>query len=212
MFIALAIAAASAGGATDVIVPENGFTSINPPLDPSRGGILTTRSTHPWTFYSLRHLLSLLGLSGIAVTNPHDDVTKGELLCRTSPELSDALWRPAVGGSLSCAKLDSQRFKGGSPNINCGLCVACVVRRAAFISAGLSDPTEYAIERLAGQPRDDLIRARRADIGSLRHAVRAGFDEDGILASAMWPPQTDFDEIIAICQRGRQELQRVRLP
>jgi hypothetical protein len=53
LFMALGISVASGRGTGRVIMPENGFTSINPPLEPSRGGPLTTRSTHPWTFYQL---------------------------------------------------------------------------------------------------------------------------------------------------------------
>ena len=50
LFMAMATALASGHRATAILVPENGFTSINPPLEPSRGGPLTTRSTHPWNF------------------------------------------------------------------------------------------------------------------------------------------------------------------
>ena len=80
LFMAMAVAAASGNGASEVLAPENGFTSINPPLEPSRGGPLTTRSTHPWTFHALRELLSALSLSTISVHNPYGYLTKGELV------------------------------------------------------------------------------------------------------------------------------------
>jgi 7-cyano-7-deazaguanine synthase in queuosine biosynthesis len=213
MFMALGICAASAVGATEVVVPENGFTSINPPLDPSRGGTLTTRSTHPWTFDRLNRLLHLLNLDGISAHNPYALLTKGQLVARALPDVeSQSRWRTAVTTSLSCAKLDTHYFSGGNPNLNCGLCVACVVRRAAFRGAKLVDSTEYAVDKLKGKAREDLIYARREDIVSLRWATRRGVDEDAVLASAMWPPRTDFDEMLDICRRGLEELALVRLP
>ena len=50
-------------------MPENGFTSLNVPLAANRGGVLTTRSTHPWTFTLLLRVLDGLGLS-VAVDEP----------------------------------------------------------------------------------------------------------------------------------------------
>jgi hypothetical protein len=213
MFMALGVCAASAAGATEVVVPENGFTSVNPPLDPSRGGPLTTRSTHPWTLQCLNQLLHLLNLNGVAVNNPYARLTKGQLVGSALPDAqSQKRWRTAVGASLSCAKLDANYFPGGSPNVNCGLCIACVVRRAAFLAAEILDPTEYAVDLLKGQARKDLIHARRADIASLRWATRRGVDEDCVLASAVWPPGTDFDEVLDLCRRGLEELTLVPLP
>lgn len=211
MFIALAVAAASAARATRVVVPENGFTSINPPLDPSRGGILTTRSTHPWTFHSVRQLLALLGLSRIEVANPYLSLTKGELVDLAAAMLVAPAWTAAVADSLSCAKLDA-RLSGVSPNLNCGLCVACVVRRAAFKAAGVKDPSSYAVQVASGGGLSRLVQARREDLAAIRYATKHGFEEDHILAAGMWPTGTDFDKIVDICERGRQELKLVRLP
>ena len=49
MFFSLGIAMAVSSGATTVVVPENGYTSINLPLRPN-GGALSTWST-PQTFH-----------------------------------------------------------------------------------------------------------------------------------------------------------------
>jgi len=213
MFMALAVLAASACGGHDVVVPENGFTSINPPLDPSRGGPLTTRSTHPWTFDRVKRLLELLGLGEIEVRNPHAGQTKGELLQQALPDpKSVRKWKTIVGESLSCAKFNGQVFPGGSANLNCGLCVACVVRRASFRGANMKDPTEYLVHRLTDRAREQLVDVRRSDIAAIRHATKTGVDENAILASAVWPDATDFDEVMDICDRGLKELALVRLP
>lgn len=103
LFMAMAVAAASGNGASEVVVPENGFTSINPPLEPSRGGPLTTRSTHPWTFHALSELMRALSLDTIAVHNPYDHLTKGELVAEAlRPRSADDRHLAAV--TLSCAK------------------------------------------------------------------------------------------------------------
>jgi len=69
LFASLAVAAAAGCGASRVIVPENGYTSINPPLVTARGGALSTRSTHPTTFARISALLATLGIA-IEVANP----------------------------------------------------------------------------------------------------------------------------------------------
>jgi hypothetical protein len=63
LFAGLAIAAAAACRSSRVIVPENGYTSINPPLVTTRGGALSTRSTHPTTFARISALLATLGMT-----------------------------------------------------------------------------------------------------------------------------------------------------
>ncbi len=211
LFIAMAITAASGHGAAQVLVPENGFTSINPPLEPSRGGPLTTRSTHPWTFHALRGLLTELALDSIAVANPYAYLTKGELVA--------AALRPRSGEdrhlaslTLSCAKPNAGRPKGGNPNLNCGLCIACLVRRGAFIAANRRDETTYLVDVLAGDAKHTFVHHRRHDIAACRYASEAGFDDIRILASGLWPPGIDFDEVLDICHRGLKELRRVSLP
>jgi 7-cyano-7-deazaguanine synthase in queuosine biosynthesis len=208
LFIAMAIAAASGHGARQVLVPENGFTSINPPLEPSRGGPLTTRSTHPWTFHALRELLHELSLDAITAFNPHADLTKGELVgAALRPRSTEDRTLAAV--TLSCAKPNAGRPKGGNPNLNCGLCVACLVRRGAFLAANRHDETTYLIDILTGDAKQAFMHCRRHDVAAWRYATEAGFDDIRVLASGLWPPDTDFDDVLAICHRGLKELRRV---
>ena len=208
LFMAMAIAAASGHGASQVVVPENGFTSINPPLEPSRGGPLTTRSTHPWTFHALDGLLHELSLDAITVFNPHADLTKGELVAAALRPRS-AEDRQLAAVTLSCAKPNAGRPKGGNPNLNCGLCIACLVRRGAFIAANRRDETTYLIDTLGGDAKHQFMRHRRHDIAAWQYATEAGFDDIRVLASGLWPPGTDFDDVLAICHRGLKELRRV---
>jgi len=47
LFLALAIAAAAAADVEQIVIPENGLIALNPPLNVSRVGTLSTRTAHP---------------------------------------------------------------------------------------------------------------------------------------------------------------------
>jgi len=208
LFMSMAIAAASGMGASRVLVPENGFTSINPPLEPSRAGVMTTRSTHPWTFYAITELLATLGLTGVTVVNPHHDLTKGQLLAVAMPGATPDDQKLAAA-TVSCAKPNPGRPPGGDPNTQCGICIACLVRRAAFIAADVPDLTPYAVERWAKAPAEAVRHARRHDVAAWRSATENGIARHRVLGSAVWPPGTDFDHVLDLVHRGLQELAHV---
>ena len=58
----------------------------------------------------------------------------------------------AAAHTLSCGKLDGNWFRA-SANLNCGLCVPCMVRRATFVKADVADTTTYVFEAVTGQQR-----------------------------------------------------------
>lgn len=208
LFQAIATVLASGRGATRILVPENGFTSINPPLEPSRGGPLTTRSTHPWTFHLVQQILDALPLAGMSITNPHATMTKGELVAAAlRPGSADDL--AVAAATVSCAKQNAGRLPGANPNLNCGLCIACFVRRGAFAAAERSDHTAYLAATLTGTSLEQLRHLRRHDIAAKTYATSAGLDEYRILASGLWPPHTDFDAVLDLCERGLEELSLV---
>lgn len=210
LFMAIAAVLASGHRATRILVPENGFTSINPPLEPSRGGPLTTRSTHPWTFYTLQQLLDTLPLRPLSITNPYATMTKGDLVAGAlRPGSVDDLSLAAA--TMSCAKPNAGRLPGGNANLNCGLCIACLVRRGAFVGAQRSDQTAYLVNTLPESARGRLLHLRRHDIAARAYAIAAGFDEYRVIASGLWPPHTDFDAVLTICNRGLEELARVTI-
>lgn len=113
-----------------VYVPENGFISLNIPLNPGRMGSLSTKTTHP---VFLKHLQELWTALGIAATlhTPYKYLTKGEVLlnCRDQPQMGLLMPR-----TTSCGKY-------GRLNQQCGRCFPCLVRKAAFFRAGMPDPT-----------------------------------------------------------------------
>jgi hypothetical protein len=138
MFMSLAVAAATAATSSRVVVPENGFTSLNPPMLPSRGGAMSTKSTHPWTFRQANALLKELAIP-VVLENPYGFQTKGAML-RAAFEAGGKDFLRMAKETISCSKMDGGLgYQGGSPNVNCGLCIACLVRRGAFIGSGLTD-------------------------------------------------------------------------
>jgi hypothetical protein len=210
LFAALGVATAVGRRARRLQVPENGWTSLNPPLRANRGGWLSTRSTHPQTFALLGELLDRLGLA-VEVINPYGWRTKGELV-RAAAEVAGPDFPAGVAGTLSCAKLDGRLYRGGHPALNCGLCVACLVRRAAIQAAGVPDHTEYLADRLTGQSLQLLLERRQPDLTAVRVAVAAGVDESLLLAAASLPRDFDVDRALALWERGLQELADVDLP
>lgn len=206
LFYALAIAVADSRRVGRVTVPENGFTSLNLSLGNDRGGALSTRSTHPWTMHLVQQLLVDAGI-GVKISNPFELLTKGELVKRAhtcNPFLSEGLVE-----TLSCAKLDGARYRGGNPNRNCGLCVACVTRRAAVLAAGLDDKTPYLATTLAGAALGQLRARRLPDLQALLTRVDSDVDEFVLLENGPYPDSYDLTAGADLCRRGFAELAAV---
>ena len=110
MFFSLGIAAAASSGSTALIVPENGYTSINLPLRPNRGGALSTRSTHPYTFHQLAQILDALAIK-VMVSNPFEWMTKGEMMTRVAASSPPWDWADTAALTLSCSKLDGNWYR-----------------------------------------------------------------------------------------------------
>ena len=149
LYLALGLAAAAGfGAATPLIIPENGWISLNPPLTINRLGSCSTRTTHP---YFLEQLTGLWREAGLAnpLVNPYQDLTKGEMVrgCRNR-ELLEQLF----GMSVSCARPVVSRWQGGAAGA-CGYCYPCLMRRAALHTLGWDRGEDYRSGR-AGGPGD----------------------------------------------------------
>lgn len=209
LFLALGIASAEARGATTLAVPENGFTSLNPPLRADRTGPLSTRSTHPYSFALLNLIREQAGLA-VKLHNPYSWLTKGELVAKAAG--ANAASSVGMATTLSCAKLDGRLYEGGNQNWNCGLCVACIVRRAAISAAGLTDETPYVATKVKRAALQKLVERRRSDIQAVRRALAEGADEDILISSAEFPVEFDIDRALELWQRALREIELVPLP
>jgi hypothetical protein len=153
-----------------VIVPENGFISINPPLTPRRLGSLSTRTTHPHFLSELEAVLGGAGLP-IRLTNIFEGQSKGEMLAGCNHPRIAML----AAASYSCGK--GKRLNG-----QCGRCVPCLIRRASFKAAGMSDPpSRYLADIRTSARYDDVLSAQ---IAAARRAKQSDADFERWIATS----------------------------
>lgn len=159
-FFAFALLAASAtsspNGIREIVVPENGFISLNVPLDSNRIGSLSTKTTHPVYMSLLQEIWDALGI-GAKLILPYKYKTKGEVLkeCKDKQILEELIFQ-----SNSCGKFQRHGLR------HCGVCVPCLVRRAAFLEAGFTDTT------LTGYHYDDISNSNSKDLMAVALAVK----------------------------------------
>lgn len=208
LFIALGLASASVRGGT-LTMAENGFTSLNIPLSPERRGALSTRTTHPAFLDGLTGVLAEIGLSS-TIENPFHSLTKGQVFRQIRGILGATKASALLSKSHSCAKSDMWRY-GLSAVAHCGVCFGCLVRRGAFISAKLTDGTDYANEILAGRSRRRFFRGKRlSTFESVRYAISDGFTIRDALGLGL-PSQYIIDDAAGLANAGLAELTAVSI-
>lgn len=210
LFFALGLALA-APRKLPLWVAENGFTSINPPMSPERRASNATRTTHPSLLQGLAEMLGDLGIHNIIV-NPFGDFTKGEAFSLAAGAIDPATVSSVLSATNSCAK-PHQNMKGFPPDTHCGICMGCLVRRGAFVGAGIADQTTY-LERALGTAERAAWLAqgqRRSHRASVEYREAAGFDEDDIYDLAL-PDDYDLDAALDLAQRGLVEVAAIKIP
>lgn len=122
----------------ELMIPENGLIALNIPLEITRVGSFSTRTTHPFYLSLWNNLLKNLGME-LSVYNPYWNKTKGEM---ANECLNKDILFETMGLSFSCSSPGKARWKGLSPQ-HCGYCVPCLIRRAAMHKAFGRDSTVY---------------------------------------------------------------------
>lgn len=138
LFLTLGIGVALRCGVQELFMPENGFMALNIPIQKSRTGALSTRTTHPsymLKFADLAHRIA--GFEG-HIRNPFLTQSKTDMLRGLDPGLRDLVLR-----SISCAR--PSRFNNRGVR-HCGYCVPCIHRRIALLEAGIDTPRQYAFD------------------------------------------------------------------
>jgi 7-cyano-7-deazaguanine synthase in queuosine biosynthesis len=131
---ALGCAVAESLGIQDVLLPDNGYVSINPPISGELAGALASRSTHPTLLRLVNDLVSLLFPDqSIMVANPLADRTRAEAL----EILKRYGFQGLITQTLTCGKFRSHKQSRAVPH--CGTCSQCVDRRFAVVTAGLEE-------------------------------------------------------------------------
>lgn len=185
LYLALGLVTAAAfGEGTPLLVPENGWISLNPPLTGNRLGAYSTRTTHPhflaqlnslWPRASLRHPL----------TNPYQDRTKGEMLlgCR-----NPGLLRELFPRTISCSRPVVSRWQR-QPAGACGYCYPCLMRRAALHRQGWDDGAHYRLDVLAA-PETLRHRTRGRDLRALLLALKTWETSPAKIVGRLWLGET----------------------
>ncbi len=187
LYLTLGLTAAAAFGPdTPLVVPENGWIALNPPLTLNRAGAYSTRTAHPRFLQGLAAVWQAAGL-GPRPLNPYAWRTKGEVLadCR-EPGLLGRL----AALSVSCARPVAARWRGqgGGP---CGYCYPCLLRRAALHRLGLDEGAHYHRDALA-DPEVFRGRVTGADLRALLLALKTWrTDPASILARVIPPPRQE---------------------
>lgn len=203
IFLAFGVLAATAlpahrrGEAVDLLVPENGFISLNVPLTPLRFGSLSTRTTHPYFLGQMQEILDAVGFR-VRIVNPYQFATKGEMLAGCK---NRGLLRRLVPRSTSCGRFARWGFQ------HCGRCLPCLVRRAAFLRWGQEDRTEgyrfgdLSIPDHAHRDFDDVRSAACAVLQRRRDGVTAwgGGAFNSVLLG-------DVEPYLGVAERGIDEI------
>ena len=209
LFLALgALAGTGLRQAFELRIPENGFIALNVPLDPTRPGSATTRTTHPFYLRRWNDLLRAVGVEG-TIRNPYWKLTKGEMVAGCA---GPDLLRRLAAESLSCAHPATKRFSG-SADAHCGTCVPCLIRRAAILHAwgAGGDPTRYRCEDLTTQELDSA-RAAGQQVRAFQYAIDRLRSRPGlapILVHKPGPLREDLANVDALARVYTQGMEEV---
>lgn len=204
LFLTLGLAAASVAEAP-LWIPENGYASLNPPLAPERRGSLSTRTTHPAFFERLNETLVDAGAYS-DFRNPFDHLTKGEMFTEMAGVIGKKQTERLLALTHSCAHTRWAGMFGLPPHTQCGVCFGCLVRRAAFRSAGLRDESSYVVTKLKGTELNRFLAPqRRRDIEAVNYAVAKGVNPGDIIGMDL-PSRFPVEEALDLSRRGLAEL------
>ena len=198
LFLSLGLAVASQSK-TPLWIPENGFASINPPLGPERLGALSTRTTQPWFLWKISEVLYSIGAHGI-IENPFQLMTKGEMFSDTAKILGKDEASDYLSATNSCSHTN-QNWQGVPSGTHCGVCFGCIVRRASFKAAGLSDKTRY----LSDENQYASYAAKHSVVEAARDFASAGISDATVMMMTL-PPTLSARQAMELCERGRTEI------
>lgn len=154
LFTALGAITAVVHGQRVVEMFESGIGAINLPLMAGMVGWKTTKSSHPEFLRRMSRLVSLVADREVNFVLPFRDSTKGELVkALSNPEL-----QPLAAMSVSCVHhpIRHKKYK------QCGLCPACIFRRAALWVAGIQEPEDaYGYDFLGPAEGMDTVPEER---------------------------------------------------
>lgn len=136
-FILLGASIAYLEGTNALHIYENGIGAINLALSSAEVGLDHARSVHPRSLLYCEQFLQEV-IPAFRIVNPFWNITKGAM-CRFLK--SDERLVNLSFDTVTCDRLP--RVEGRQ----CGYCTSCILRRQAFIAAGIEDLTVYASDQ-----------------------------------------------------------------
>jgi hypothetical protein len=211
LFIGLGILVASClRPDTPLLIPENGFISLNVPLTSARLGSYSTRTTHPYTLDLLRSVLAGLGIE-TPLVNPYRFLTKGQMVEQLYGAEAELVRTLGPEKTNSCAHPNEMKYDPTRPQPHCGYCVPCIIRRAALDVVGLDSPQQYRYD--VRSERHLLSAGRSKDVIPVEIALeraREHADIDDVLRSGPIPP-SEAEEYTGVYRAGLNEVARFLL-
>ncbi len=126
---------------------ENGYGALNLPFRASEVGLDHSRAVHPLSLLYLSRFVSQVLGENFRFENPFLFSTKAEM-CRVLEELSVV---DIASLTISCDRRHRKQ------TTECGRCSSCLLRRQAFVAAGLDDQTRYLTQIERGEALNRLL-------------------------------------------------------
>ncbi|EFE14790.1 TPA: hypothetical protein IUY54_002269 [Enterococcus faecalis] len=182
-----------------LIIPENGFVSLNIPLYFSRNGSSSTRTTHPFYMNLFQKILNILGIN-VRLENPYQFLTKGQMMnnCLDKEFLSRN-----IINTMSCSHPEQARWSGCSDPIHCGYCIPCTIRRASINEFCSPDPTLYRYlnyQNKIGKETHNALRIALQKYEKSNHFMVV--QRSGSLIS-------DIKKYVSVYEEGMEEIRRL---
>lgn len=201
LFLALGLAVASINQ-VPLWIPENGFASLNPAMGADQLGSLSTKTTHPWFLTELDQMLTSINAQG-TIENPFMHQTKGEMFAWVADQVGKQKAAGFLSVTDSCG-FTNKRFWRIPKDHHCGTCFGCLMRRASFTAAKLTDHSTYAVDN-PPNPRAAEVLNSASLLPSIRGFVARGIrvaDVAAMRLPAGYTPGMARD----LCERGTAEL------
>lgn len=186
-----------------LLMPENGFIALNPPLTDSRLGSCSTRTAHPVVLARWQEMTRQLGVEN-PIENPLVAKTKGEVLASShNPDIVKQL----AYDTVSCAHPTRRQGWVRRSATHCGYCVPCIYRRAALHRIGLDRGDMYGIDVCAGELsiHEDTAADLRAVLNLIYNAQTGELGPEAI-ASRMPLPENFATIAARVVRTGIDEL------
>ncbi len=202
LFTALGAITAIMHGQQNIEMFESGVGAINLPLMSGMVGSKTTRSSHPEFLRLMSKLASLVADPEVKFVLPFPDSTKGEVVKNLAAPDLQAL--ACMTASCIHYPIRHKKYK------QCGLCPACIFRRASLRVAGIEEPEDsYKYDFLGPVQRVNQIPEKR--LACLKAFLIQVAHLRGIEKNDRLPPAFERHVVPHIVSKGQSQEGVIRL-